>query len=84
PGAPDGGRTSQQESFAEFRHSQRTEQNQDLSFSRTCALKMTLLMADGATFLQESSRVRHAALLSQKAQGPFATSRRAGQTPGAL
>ncbi|HJG86319.1 hypothetical protein, partial [Pseudoflavonifractor capillosus] len=35
---------SRKESLAEFRHPQMTESNENLSFSGTCASKMTLLM----------------------------------------
>ena len=58
-------------SFAEFRHPQVTEQNRNSSFPGTCASEMTLLVTDRATFLQESSPVRHAASLSEKANGLF-------------
>ena len=57
--------------LAEFRRPQTTEGKEAPSFSATCASEMTPLMTDRATFLQESSPVRHASLCRKRPKAFF-------------
>ena len=60
-----------EKSLAEFRRPQTPEGKEAPSFPATCASEMTPLMTDGATFLQESSPVRHASLCRKRPKAFF-------------
>ena len=59
-------KTLLEKGLAEFRRPQTTEGKEAPSFSATCASEMTPRMTDRATFLQESSPVRHASLCRKR------------------
>ena len=60
-----------EKSLAEFRRPQTPEGKEAPSFPATCASEMTPLMTDRATFLQESSPVRHASLCRKRPKAFF-------------
>ena len=59
------------EGLAELSRPQTTEGKEAPSFPATCASEMTPLMTDRATFLQESSPVRHASLCRKRPKAFF-------------
>ena len=65
-----------EKSLAEFRRPQTPEGKEAPSFPATCASEMTPLMTDRATFLQESSPVRHASLCRKRPKAFFDKLRR--------
>ena len=64
-------KTLLEKGLAEFRRPQTTEGKEAPSFSATCASEMTPRMTDRATFLQESSPVRHASLCRKRPKAFF-------------
>ena len=70
--------------LAECRRPQTTEGKEAPSFSATCASEMTPRMTDRATFLQESSPVRHVSLCRKRPKAFFDKLSRtgAGVRPG--
>ena len=64
-------KTLLEKSLAELSRPQTTEGKDVPSFPATCASEMTPLMTDGATFLQESSPVRHVSLCRKRPKAFF-------------
>ena len=69
---------SPKKSLAEFLRPQPQESNQNPSFPGTGASEMTLLMAEGVTFLQENEPLPPCSLSRKSGEAAIATDSRAG------